>query len=176
MTLGDRIVIMKDGYIMQVGTPEEVFEKPDNLFVAEFIGAPKMNIFPTELKKEGDAYYVTPFGAKIPVTGEKGGILRDKGVPECKVLLGARPEHILLCEDGPAAIPATLEVNEMMGSELHLHVFTEDGTRIIVRVPTLDLTPEKRASLVPGAKVFITFEGKVMQFFDPETEKSLLFD
>ena len=64
----------------------------------------------------------------------------------------------------------------MMGSELHLHVFTEDGTRIIVRVPTLDLTPEKRASLVPGAKVFITFEGKVMQFFDPETEKSLLFD
>ena len=63
----------------------------------------------------------------------------------------------------------------MMGSELHLHVYTEDGTRWIVRVPTIDLTQEQRASLKNGAQVHITFEGKVMHFFDPETEKNLIY-
>ena len=176
MTLGDRIVIMKDGYIQQVGTPAEVFEKPTNLFVAEFIGAPKMNIVPTELVREGDRYFVTPCGSKIEVTGEKGELLNEKRVPGGKILLGVRPEHMKLSfEDGPDTIPARLEVNEMMGSELHLHVYTEDGTRWIVRVPTIDLTAEQRAALVNGARVNITFEGKVMHFFDPETEKNLIY-
>ena len=176
MTLGDRIVIMKDGYIQQVGTPAEVFEKPTNLFVAEFIGAPKMNIVKTDLVKEGDRYFVTPCGAKIEVTGEKGELLNEKNIPGGQILLGVRPEHMKLSfEDGPDTIPARLEVNEMMGSELHLHVYTEDGTRWIVRVPTIDLTAEQRASLKNGARVNITFEGKVMHFFDPETEKNLIY-
>ena len=176
MTLGDRIVIMKDGYIMQVGTPMEVFEKPSNLFVAEFIGAPKMNVLKTNLVKEGNRYFVTPCGAKIEVTGEKAKLLADKGVQGGEILLGARPEHIVLA-DGPAenAIPCKLEVNEMMGSELHLHVFSEDGTRWIVRVPTIDLSPEQREHLVNGADLYITFEGKAMHFFDPETEKNLIY-
>ena len=67
MTLGDRIVIMKDGIIMQVGTPTEVFDAPQNLFVAEFIGAPKMNCLKTRLIKEDGKYYVTPYGSKILV-------------------------------------------------------------------------------------------------------------
>ena len=176
MTLGDRIVIMKDGYIQQVGTPAEVFEKPTNLFVAEFIGAPKMNIVPTELVREGDRYFVTPCGAKIEVTGEKGELLNEKRVRGGKILLGVRPEHMKLTfESGAHTMSARLEVNEMMGSELHLHVYTEDGTRWIVRVPTIDLTEAQRASLVNGAQVYITFEGKVMHFFDPETEKNLIY-
>ena len=176
MTLGDRIVIMKDGYIQQVGTPAEVFEKPTNLFVAEFIGAPKMNIVKTDLVKEGDRYFVTPCGAKIEVTGEKGELLNEKNVKSGPILLGVRPEHMLLAfEPKGDTIPARLEVNEMMGSELHLHVFTEDGTRWIVRVPTIDLTTEQRASLVNGAQVYITFEGKVMHFFDPESEGNLIY-
>ena len=177
MTLADRIVIMKDGYIMQVGTPEECFDMPHNLFVAEFIGAPKMNIIRTELSKEGGEYYVKPFGVKIPVDGNKGEMLKAKNAETGEVLLGVRPEHIQLAHAGdPGAIPATLEVNEMMGSELHLHVFTEDGTRVIVRVPTIDLSHEDRENLVAGHKLFITFQGKVMHFFNPETEKNLLTD
>ena len=176
MTLGDRIVIMKDGYIQQVGTPAEVFEKPTNLFVAEFIGAPKMNIVKTRLLREGDRYFVTPCGAKIEVTGEKGQLLNEKNAKDRDILLGVRPEHMKLSFDAtPDTIPARLEVNEMMGSELHLHVFTEDGTRWIVRVPTIDLTSEQRKSLVNGAEVYITFEGKVMHFFDPTTEKNLIY-
>ena len=176
MTLGDRIVIMKDGYIQQVGTPAELFEMPTNLFVAEFIGAPKMNIVKTRLLREGDRYFVTPCGAKIEVTGEKGQLLNEKNAKDRDILLGVRPEHMKLSFDAtPDTIPARLEVNEMMGSELHLHVFTEDGTRWIVRVPTIDLTSEQRKSLVNGAEVHITFEGKVMHFFDPTTEKNLIY-
>ena len=176
MTLGDRIVIMKDGYIMQVGTPTEVFEMPHNLFVAEFIGAPKMNIMRTNLIRAGKSYYVTPFGAKIEVDGEKGELLAQKQVQGGEVLLGVRPEHIVLAAENAAnAIPVRLEVNEMMGSELHLHLYTEDGTRLIVRVPTIDLTAQQRKSMVNGAKLFITFEGKVMHFFDPKTEENLIY-
>ena len=175
MTLGDRIVIMKDGYIMQVGSPIEVFEKPANLFVAEFIGAPKMNVMKTQLLCENGKYYVTPFGVKLEVDGEKGELLKKKNVPAGEILLGARPEHIKLTKAGAGAIPVTLEVNEMMGSEFHLHVYTEDGTRLIVRVPTIDLTAEDRKTLVQGNKLYITFEGKVMHFFGTEDEKNLIF-
>ena len=175
MTLADRIVIMKDGYIMQVGTPEECFDMPANLFVAEFIGAPKMNIMKTQLLRENGKYFVTPFGSKIEVTGEKGRLLAEKNTPAGEILLGVRPEHMVLAgKNDQSAIPATLEVNEMMGSELHLHVFTEDGTRLIVRVPTIGLEAGERESLVNGKKMTVTFEGKVMHFFDPANENNLL--
>ena len=174
MTLGDRIVIMKDGFIMQVGSPSEVFDKPDNLFVAEFIGAPKMNTFPAKLVEAGGKYHIEVFGAKLPVEGEKAALLKEKGVKSREIILGVRPEHVTLGKAGPAAIKSTIQVNEMMGSELHLHVLTEDGTSLIVRVPTIQLTDAERASMVAGKELHLTFEGKVMHFFDPETEVSLL--
>ena len=175
MTLGDRIVIMKDGYITQVGSPSQVFDKPNNLFVAEFIGAPKMNIVPTKLVKEGNKYFVTPFGAKIEVTGEKGEKLLERKCESQDILLGFRPEHTVLAKKaGPDTIKTTLLVNEMMGSELHLHVITEDETQLIVRVPTIQLTDKEREEMVAGKELYITFEGKVMHFFNPETEISLL--
>ena len=176
MTLGDRIVIMKDGYIQQVGTPAEVFEMPKNLFVAEFIGAPKMNVIRTELKKDlNGGYTVSPFGVKLAVDGGKSEALAAKHAPTGEVLLGVRPEHITLVKAGqPGAIPCTVEVNEMMGSELHLHVVTEDGTRLIVRVPTIDLEPDQRHGLQRDSKLYITFRGKVMHFFDPESQENLL--
>ena len=178
MTLGDRIVIMKDGFIQQVGTPNEVFEMPDNLFVAEFIGAPKMNIIHTKLVNEKGKYSVVPYGTKIAVDGHKGELLASKKVESQDILLGVRPEHIVLtAKSNPAAIPCTIQVNEMMGSELHLHVITDEGGEsLIVRVPTIDLTPAQRGAMISGAKVYITFESKVMHFFNTETEVSLLTD
>ena len=175
MTLGDRIVVMKDGYIQQVGTPDEVFDSPRNLFVAEFIGAPKMNTFRTKLVKEGDQYYVTPFGAKIHVDGAKGEALKNKYVDSKEVILGVRPEHMVLSKN-PADIKVKILVSEMMGSEIHLHVQTEDGTELIVRVPTIDLTHEERVNLSNGNEVYVTFKGNVMNFFDPVTENNLLND
>ena len=175
MTLGDRIVIMKDGFIQQVGTPEEVFDRPSNLFVAEFIGAPKMNIMRTNLVKENGKYFVTPFGAKIEVDGENGQLLAEKNVQPGEILLGVRPEHIDLA---PAAAANTINgnilVNEMMGSELHLHVAVE-GTKLIARTPTVELSHEERVQMRNGHPVHLTFPGKVMYFFDPETEKNLIY-
>ncbi len=176
MTLGDRIVIMRDGIIEQVGTPMEVFEKPHNIFVAEFIGAPKMNMMKTELMYQDGHYYVSPFGALIEVDGAKGEELKARNIKSGTITLGVRPEHITLArEKGRNTIACKLEVNEMMGSELHLHVVTEDNTRLIVRVPTIELDAEQRAHLTYGSELYITFSGKVMHFFDPETDKNLIY-
>ena len=175
MTLGDRIVIMKDGFIQQVGTPPEVFEHPVNLFVAGFIGAPQMNTFRTELVRENGKYYVTPLGSRIEVDGETGENLAAKAVDSRRVVLGVRPEHITLSQPGPHAIPCTIIVNEMMGSELHIHAETEDGAQLVVRVPTLGLRRQERAELVNGAKIHVSFPGEVMHLFDPETERNLIY-
>ena len=177
MTLGDRIVIMKDGFIQQVGTPDEVFDMPKNLFVAEFIGAPKMNTFKTDLVKENGEYYVTPFGAKIHVDGEKADMLKERKVDAQEIILGVRPEHIVLANEGDkGAIGCTIQVNEMMGSELHLHVLTEDNTSLIVRIPTVQLSREERHAMSAGHKIYITFSGKVMHLFNTENEENLLVD
>jgi multiple sugar transport system ATP-binding protein len=175
MTLGDRIVIMKDGFIQQVGTPTEVFDMPVNLFVAEFIGAPKMNTFQTDLICENGKYFVTPYGAKIEVTGQKAEMLRQKDIGSQKILLGVRPEHLTLADQNdPAAISCKITVNEMMGSELHLHVVEENGDKLIVRIPTIILDDEQRKHMVYGNTLHVTFEGKVMHFFDAETQRNLL--
>lgn len=175
MTLGDRIVIMKDGLIQQIGTPTEVFDFPVNLFVAEFIGAPKMNTFRTNLVCEDDKYFVTPYGANIEITGQKAQMLKEKNIGSQEIILGVRPEHLTLAEkDDPAAISCTVKVNEMMGSELHLHVNENNGDKLIVRVPTIILDDEQRKEMVYGNTIHVTFENKVMHFFDAETEQNLL--
>ena len=175
MTLGDRIVIMKDGFIQQVGTPTEVFDMPINLFVAEFIGAPKMNTFKCDLILEDGKYYVTPYGAKIEITGKKAEMLAAKGITSREIVLGVRPEHFTLSNaSNPAAIPCKIKVNEMMGSELHLHVVEDNGDKLIVRIPTVSLDDDQRKALVYDSTLHVTFEGKVMHFFDPETETNLL--
>lgn len=178
MTLGDRIVIMRDGFIMQVGTPSELFDMPANLFVAEFIGSPKMNTFPTRLEKDGDGnWFVTCFGVKIPVDGEKAEDLNARGIMPEDIILGVRPEHVSLTRrSNPAGIPCAIKVNEMMGSEVHLHVEAPDGTDLIVRVTTVSLTPEQQAALVPGTRLYITFRSKVMHFFSQATQRNLLSD
>ena len=175
MTLGDRIVIMKDGFIQQVGTPTEVFDMPVNLFVAEFIGAPKMNTFKTDLLCEDGKYYVTPYGAKIEVSGKKAEMLKDKKIGSREVILGVRPEHFVISDkNDPSAIPCKIVVNEMMGSELHLHVVEDNGDKLIVRIPTVSLDDDQRKGLGYGSTIYVTFESKVMHFFDTETEKNLL--
>ena len=175
MTLGDRIVIMKDGYIEQVGTPQEVFDTPVNLFVAGFIGSPQMNFLKAKLVQEGTGYSVEILGAKIPLNEDQTAVLSAKGTGSRDIILGVRPEHTtVLFDKAENAIECTIDVNEMMGSELHLHLSSANDDKIIVRLPTVDLTKEQRASLSYGNKMYITFPAKVMHLFDPETERSLI--
>lgn len=177
MTLGDRIVIMKDGYIQQVGTPQEVFDTPANLFVAGFIGAPQMNFFnEAVLEKVKDKYTVEIKGVKFDVDGANGQLLAEHGVEEGPVVLGVRPEHMAFSlKPSAQSLKCSVVVSEMMGSELHLHLECVDGSQIIVRVPTVELTDdERRSANTPGSTVYITFSGKVMHLFDKESEISLL--
>ena len=165
MTLGDRIVIMRDGYIQQIGTPQEVFNNPRNLFVAGFIGTPQMNFFDAKLVREGDRFFVELGGLRVEMSEEKQARLLANNVQSQDVTLGVRPEHTSLCENG---IPATVDVSEMMGSSVHLHISAE-GKDVIIIVPTIDMNDSFRM----GDEVKFTFGGNVAHVFSKETEKNL---
>ena len=174
MTLGDRIVIMKDGWIMQIGTPQEVYNDPANLFVATFIGAPQMNLLNAKLVKSGSDYKVEVAGATITVPAESAAKLAAAGIENKDVIMGIRPMHIQLAEgEGADVIKTSVDVSEMMGSELQLHAEI-DGKDVIICVPTADLPVENRAGIAAGTPIGLTFRGDLMRLFDPETEQSLL--
>lgn len=165
MTLGDRIVIMKDGYIQQVGTPREVFEAPANTFVAGFIGSPPMNFFKAGITGSKEKPYLSICGTEIPVSKK---VLENINLPEDKnVLLGIRPEHIYI--SGREGIFGEIKVSEMMGSELHVHLVTEDGTKVVVRVPTLELSEKDKSLLLPHNTVNFSLREQALHFFDTET-------
>ena len=171
MTLGDRIVIMKDGAVLQVGTPQEVFDHPANLFVAGFIGMPQMNFFDAELLKKGDEYLVKIGDATVKLSDDKQERLRKKDVSAQKITLGVRPEHVELCKpEDEGAVCAKVDVSEMMGSEVHLHVSVFGHDAIII-VPTIDL--ENGISFAMGQDIYFRFEGKVAHVFSPETGLNL---
>ena len=165
MTLGDRIVIMKDGYIQQIGTPQDVFNHPANLFVAGFIGMPVMNFFDAKLLKEQNKYFVELGSLKVELSEDKQARLAANHVEPQEITLGVRPEHTDLDQDG---VPATVDVSEMMGSSVHLHVNAE-GKDVIVIVPTIDM----KGNYNIGDTVHFTFDGKVAHVFSKETDKNL---
>ncbi len=169
MTLGDRIVIMKDGLIQQIGTPQEVFDNPINTFVAGFIGMPQMNFYDGTLDKEGDRYVINVLGAKIYPSEEKQANLKKNDVKPMDIIVGARPEHITLKEVEGAMMEGSVDVSEMMGSSVHIHLNTGNHDSIII-VPTLDLGGQ---SLSIGSKVRFTFAPNVVHMFDKETGKNL---
>ena len=167
MTLGDRIVIMKDGVIQQVGTPQEVFDHPANLFVAGFIGMPRMNIFDAKLVKKGDKYAVAIGGIEVEVSAEKQARLAAKKVEPQDITLGVRPEHLTL--KGAEMLKGTVDVSEMMGSEIHYHV-TYEGQDVILIVPTLD-----NETVGMGKEIGFTFTGSVAHLFNKDTGMNLEF-
>ncbi len=171
MTLGDRIVIMRDGYIQQIGTPQEVFNHPSNLFVAGFIGMPVMNFFDAKLIREDSRYFVQLGDFKVELASDKEERLLKNDVQSQDVTLGVRPEHTeiasALSKDG---IRARVDVSEMMGSSVHLHVSAE-GRDVIIIVPTIDM--EGNYSM--GDTVNFTFKGNAAHVFSKENEKNLEF-
>ena len=100
MTLGDRIVIMRDGWIMQIGTPRRSLTIPANVFVAGFIGMPQMNFFDAELVKTGNGYRVKCNGAEMALSQRIQDALAAKGYDSRKVILGCRPEHMIMKAEG----------------------------------------------------------------------------
>ena len=172
MTLGDRIVIMKDGVIQQIGTPQEVFDHPTNLFVAGFIGTPQMNFFDAELVKEDGRYAVVLENARVELSEAKQANLARKQVQPGPITLGVRPEHISLAGDASQAVRGTVDVAEMMGSAVHLHV-DACGRDTIVILQTMDLQGAGHPSPATGSALPFTFGGNVAHVFDRETGRNL---
>ena len=166
MTLGDRIVIMKDGVIQQIGTPQQVFDHPSNLFVASFIGTPQMNLFDARLTRSGDKYEVESGGLKVELSEDKNRRLAANDVKDQNITLGVRPEHLVLDENG---IEGTIDVAELMGSSTHLHI--SSSGKDIVAIAANETGQVNRFPI--GTSVRLTFSGSNAHVFDPETGKNL---
>ena len=164
MTLGDRIVIMKDGVVQQIGTPQEVYEHPINIFVAGFIGVPIMNFFDGELIKDGVRYYVEVEGARIELSPEKEAKMAARGVQAQKVTVGVRPEHIELAEVPGKMISAKIDVSEMMGSQINLHINVNGKEGIII----VDTMSNAGRIFQMGEEINFTFAPEVIHVFDAD--------
>ena len=173
MTLGDRIVIMKDGVIQQVGKPQEVYDNPYNLFVAGFIGVPAMNQYNGKLLCDKDTYSVQVGDVIMPLSKEKSANLARNHVTEQDVIVGVRPEHITLEGDPAKMIHGTVDVSEMMGSAIHLHVNALGKDSVII-VPTIDLQAGNDYSM--GSDIQFTFSSHAIHVFDPVSTLNLEYN
>ena len=171
MTLGDRIVIMKDGVIQQIGTPQDLFDNPVNTFVAGFIGSPQMNFFNAKLNDSLDVELLN----KTIITPKS---IKDKllanNVKAQEITLGVRPEYIeLTTKDDKDAICGTTIVKELMGSSTHIHVNTAENKNIIMIVRILDVGQEALDNLKPNEPIYFKWNPVVECLFSKETNLNL---
>ena len=167
MTLGDRIVIMRDGFIQQIGTPQEVFNHPMNLFVASFIGTPQMNFFNATLKRDARGYYVELLGKEIVLCEKQQKALSAANQQPMQIVLGVRPVNLRIEQEGFAA---TIDVSEMMGSEMHLHMSVGDKDVVAV-IPTAGINLDLVRS---GSAVKFNFDPSLAHLFNAETGLNLI--
>ena len=177
MTLGDRIVVMKDGVIMQSGTPRQVYSRPNSMFVAGFIGTPQMNFYDGELKLDTakEQYTVECLGNTYSLSKEVEAILKLKKQQPTAITLGIRPEHITLCFDAQQANKLTgkVDISEMLGSEMYLHLDVE-GKRCVVKVHSPKDLDRWAATGEQADTVDIAFQSDQFHLFDAKTQESLL--
>ena len=174
MTLGDRIVVMDLGVVQQVGTPQEVFDDPRNMFVAGFIGTPQMNFYDGKLVKEDEKYFVEIAGAKIEMSETKAANLAKNNVVNQDAVIGIRPQHIRLAREGEPYFIGKVDISEMMGAEIYLHVKVEDKDFVTI-IPVAREDGSKVSMFSYGEEVKLTFNGNLVHVFDLETKNNLEF-
>ncbi|AAK81172.1 multiple sugar transport system ATP-binding protein [Clostridium acetobutylicum] len=171
MTLGTRIVVMKDGVIQQVDTPQNIYEKPKNMFVAGFIGSPQMNFVDSKVTEDSGKIMVSVEGQEIPVSGDISKILKENGYINKEVILGIRPENMdespeFLQKHKDAIINAKVEVTELMGAETYIHL-AKGKANFIVRV-------NGASTSKAGDEIKIGININKLHVFDKETEETIL--
>ena len=167
MTMGDRIVVMKDGVIQQVGTPSEIYDRPLNVFVAGFIGTPQMNFMNVKFKAGAKDVVVTlPNNEEIKYPLKELKEIKDKYIDgsEQELVLGIRGEHISIANKG---IEATVSFVEILGNT----------TNVLCKLEGLDneinVTVQERSSLSSGDKIHLSFNSKDVHLFDKENERTV---
>ena len=146
LTLGDRVAVLRDGVLQQLGTPDQVYGRPVNRFVARFIGSPAMNLLPAAI--EAGVLHVGPFVGELPA---------DRGLLEGRRLeFGIRPEHVIVSSDGGQGVPAEVQVVEPAGSETYLHL-SAGGHELVARVAG-DFRPPVGSTarvVLPGGNAYL---------------------
>jgi len=164
MTLGDRIVVMKDGFVQQIGTPSEVFNNPNNLFVAEFIGSPKMNIIDScSISKINNKYYVKLLNSEIELSKKQNEKLLKKNIKDTNIIIGIRPAHI---EIGEGKIQAIVVMSELMGTDVYLHVTVENIELVII----ISAQAFYDLKIKNGDNIKINFDETKLHLFDSESK------
>ncbi|MCI5901941.1 MAG: sn-glycerol-3-phosphate ABC transporter ATP-binding protein UgpC [Blautia sp.] len=161
MTLGTRIVVMKDGVVQQIDTPQNLYQKPCNLFVAGFVGSPQMNFLDAVISEAGGKVIAKVGEYALEVPADKAAVLKSKGYIGKTVVLGIRPENISDSANG--AMTSTVNVYELLGAEVFLY-FNLNGTQITARV-----NPQTTAKA--GSEVKFDFDMSKAHFFDKESEQ-----
>ncbi len=166
MTMGDRIVVMRDGLIQQIDTPLNIYNKPVNVFVAGFIGSPAMNFFKGKLEIS-DQVYFSSNGFQVKLGKESSGLLSDYNGAD--IIMGIRPEHIIngiSDHNQSSAVYAEVEVIESMGNETYVYMKAGDSNMI--------MRSTSSAVIGLGSKIDIYFDLRKIHFFDPKTETAIL--
>ena len=169
--MGDRIVVMKDGIIQQVDTPQNLYDYPCNMFVAGFIGSPQMNFLDGTVAKKGDQYAIDLGGDMIPLPKEKTADGKLDAYVGKKVKMGIRPEDIddepeFMAKHPDCQLDAQVEVSEMMGAEIYLYLDYK-GNKMTARV-----SPTSKAR--HGDTVRVAFDPHKVHVFDIDTELTVL--
>ena len=167
MTLGTRIVVMKDGVVQQVDTPQHLYEQPGNLFVAGFMGSPQMNFLDAQIAEKGGDLVAKVGEYDVVIPAAKAKVLKDGGYVGKTVVLGIRPEDIhdsqMFIEASPSApMTSTVKVYELLGAEVFLY-FDVNGTQVTARV-------DPRTTSKTGDAIKFAFDMEKSHFFDKETE------
>ncbi len=173
MTMGDRIVVMKDGVIQQAATPEDIYNYPVNMFVAGFIGSPSMNFINGNLTEEGGNVVFKANGINVAIPEGRAKTLREKGYVNKEVILGIRPEDIheepVFLEASPnSVINANIEVAENLGHEMFLYLAGIGKESVIARV-------DGRAGFKEGTNVKLALDMNKVHIFDKDTETSVFY-
>ena len=160
MTMGDRIVVMKDGYIQQIDTPQNLYNKPCNLFVAGFIGSPQMNFINGTIVKTDNGFAAEIAGHRITLPESKKNSLASYAGKE--VVVGIRPEDITVSAEDKEAIEMKIDLVELMGSEMYLHCNLNDN-KLTVRTPVID-------GCKTDSTLTFAINREKLYLFDKETE------
>jgi multiple sugar transport system ATP-binding protein len=168
MSLADRIVLMKDGWIQQIGTPLKLYNRPVNLFSAGFIGSPPMNFLEGTVEKKGRRIFINiGSGVSFPISESCSARVAASALK--KVVAGFRPEDVKLQKGRKAPeeiqMKGTVEVVEQMGSETYLHFMLKQGKKHLVA--RIDADNKMKA----GSEVLLSLDISKVHFFDPETEQ-----
>lgn len=171
MTMADRIVVLKDGEVQQMATPQEIYDNPSNMFVAGFIGAPQMNFINVTIKKEDNKLYAVNDEFHIALSEKACTLIAEKSYINKEVVLGIRPEHIhkevsFINNNKDTSFDAMVDLSELMGAEVYSYL----------KVGDISITArfDGKFNAAPGDTIKLAIDKEALHIFDKETEMTII--